>query len=51
MRCYQHYHVKECIYYGCAAVGDYASNFLVAPDEDRLTVEERPFFRRRASCV
>ena len=38
--------------YRCAVVGDWAlqTKCLVAPDEDRLTEEERPCCRRRGSC-
>ena len=37
---------------GCAVVSDWTSpsKCSVAPDEDRLTVEERPCCRRKGSC-
>ena len=38
---------------GCAVVGDWAlqSRCFVAPDEDRLTEEERPCCRPRGLCL
>ena len=43
-------YVAECRCCGCVVVDDWASysKCLVAPDEDRLTVEKRPCCRRRA---
>ena len=55
MRCDQlcNYYVAECRCSGCAVVGDWVSKLkcLVAPDEDQLTVDERPCCRRRGSCL
>ena len=55
MRCDQRYicYVTEYRYCGCAVVGVWAlgSKCLVAPDEHRLTEEERPSCRRRGSCL
>ena len=47
MRCDQrcNCYVAEFTFCGCSVVGDWAlqSKCLVAPDEGRLTVEERPY--------
>ena len=54
MRCVQRCscYVAECRCCGCAVVGDLAlrSKCLVAPDENRLSEDERPCCRRRGSC-
>ena len=55
MRCNQrcNCYVAEHRCCGCTVVGDWAlqSKCPFAPDEDRMTEEERPCCRRRGSCL